>query len=102
MNELTIPSKNFEIILSNKEILKVENEEYSAIDNYLTSGSKGLIRLRSGEWVNPSYVVMIKKINDKITNWAGNLPLYGDKDIQEKLDKKIIKFNQLTQNYERI
>ena len=36
------------------------------------------------------------------THWAGDLALYGDQDIQDKLNKKIIKFNQSTKKYERI
>lgn len=36
------------------------------------------------------------------TNWAGDLPLYGNEDIQEKLNKGIIKFNQLKKIYEQV
>jgi len=39
---------------------------------------------------------------NKATAWAGDMPLYGDDDISDKLEKGIIKFNQLTKKYERI
>lgn len=42
------------------------------------------------------------KANREPTAWAGDLPLYGNSDIQDKLNNKIIKFNQLKQSYEKI
>ncbi len=38
----------------------------------------------------------------KPTHWAGDMPLYGDSDIEEKMKNKIIKFNNLSKKYERI
>jgi hypothetical protein len=42
------------------------------------------------------------KESNKPTAWAGDMPLYGNADIQKKLDEKKIKFNNLKQCYETI
>jgi len=39
---------------------------------------------------------------DKPTTWAGDIALYGDDDIEDKLTKGVIKFNQITKKYEKV
>ena len=88
--------------MSNKDIFSLDDDEYYAIDDYLKEKNKGLIRLKSGEWINPSYVVMIKKIIRTPIFWAGDIPLYDDEDIMDKIHKKIIKFDPINRSYVKI
>jgi hypothetical protein len=46
--------------------------------------------------------VVGEKGRDTPTHWAGDIPLYGDDDIQNKLNSGVIKFNQAIKKYEKV
>jgi hypothetical protein len=48
------------IIMGNKEI-KITDDEYQKLDEFLKKGKTGLVRLKNGEYINMSYVSAIKK-----------------------------------------
>lgn len=66
MTQLSKDVKTKEIIMLEEKI-SISESEFKKIDSFLLKGKTGMIRLESGEWINLSFVALIKnKKNSKV------------------------------------